>query len=35
VANTPLDLELLLAGLLAGVDVLSATLVLVLVVVSE
>jgi len=32
-ANTPMDLELLLYGLLAAVDVLSATLVLVLLVV--
>lgn len=34
-ANAPMDLELLLYGLLAAIDVLSATLVLVLLVVSN
>jgi hypothetical protein len=34
-ANAPMDLELLLYGLLAAIDVLSATLVMVLLVVSE
>jgi hypothetical protein len=34
-ANTPVDLELLLFGFLAAIDVLSATLVMVLLVVSH